>query len=260
MGDSLSINSQNKILNGNALKLIAIIAMTIDHLAWLLFPGYPTEPLPIIMHVVGRLTCPIMCFFIAEGFHYTRDVKKYSLRLLLFSLVSHFAYVFASNDFVDLLSFVPFYYGSGINRFLNKTSVMFSLWGGLTLLRINSSKTLKPWAKTLLTLLVCLLTFPCDWSCIAALCVLAIGSNRGDVKKQILWCFLFVSSYVVVYVFSINVLYGFIQLCVVLAVPLLLLYNGKRGKNEKVNKFMKWFFYIYYPLHLFIIGLVKLLS
>ena len=51
MGDSLSINSQNKILNGNALKLIAIIAMTIDHLAWLLFPGYPTEPLPIIAKI-----------------------------------------------------------------------------------------------------------------------------------------------------------------------------------------------------------------
>lgn len=66
-------------LDSNALKLIAIAAMTADHIAWLLFPGYPTDPLPIILHIIGRLTCPIMCFFIAEGYHYTRDIKKGSV-------------------------------------------------------------------------------------------------------------------------------------------------------------------------------------
>ena len=62
-------------LDSNMLKLIAIVAMTADHIAWLLFPGYPAEPLPIILHIIGRLTCPVMCFFIAEGYHYTHDVK-----------------------------------------------------------------------------------------------------------------------------------------------------------------------------------------
>ena len=47
-------------LDSNMLKLIAIAAMTADHIAWLLFPGYPTDPLPIILHIIGRLTCPIM--------------------------------------------------------------------------------------------------------------------------------------------------------------------------------------------------------
>ena len=51
------------------ISFIAIAAMTADHIAWLLFPGYPTDPLPIILHIIGRLTCPIMCFFIAEGYH-----------------------------------------------------------------------------------------------------------------------------------------------------------------------------------------------
>ena len=49
-----------------------------------------------------------------------------------------------------------------------------------------------------------------------------------------------------------------IQLCVVLAIPLLALYNGKRGKNPAVNKVMKWLFYIYYPLHLAVIGFIQL--
>ena len=73
-----------KTLNANTIKLIAILAMTVDHIAWLLFPGYPKEALPVVMHIIGRLTCPIMCFFIAEGYHYTKDVNKYTFRLFLF--------------------------------------------------------------------------------------------------------------------------------------------------------------------------------
>ena len=44
----------------------------------------------------------------------------------------------------------------------------------------------------------------------------------------------------------------------VLAILLLALYNGRRGKNPAVNRVMKWLFYIYYPLHLFILGLIQL--
>ena len=64
--------------------------------------------------------------------------------------------------------------------------------------------------------------------------------------------------YAVVYFFSLDKLYGLLQLCVVLAIPLLALYNGKRGKNPAVNKVMKWLFYIYYPLHLAVIGFIQL--
>ena len=63
-------------LDSNMLKLIAIIAMTIDHLAWFLYPGYSTEIIPILLHLIGRITCPIMCYFIAEGYHYTKDINK----------------------------------------------------------------------------------------------------------------------------------------------------------------------------------------
>ena len=59
--------TKNKLLDSNQLKIIAIVAMTVDHIAWMLFPGYPREALPVIMHIIGRLTCPIMYYFIAEG-------------------------------------------------------------------------------------------------------------------------------------------------------------------------------------------------
>ena len=241
-------------LDANQLKLIAIAAMTVDHVAWLLFPGYATGAVPLVMHMIGRITCPIMCFFIAEGFHYTRDRKKYALRLLALAVVSHFAYLLASNSYVDWHSFIPFYYGD----ILNQTSVVWSLLGGLLMLWLCEDEKRSMGVKVAGVLLICLVTLPSDWSCIAALCVLSIGSNRGNPQKQIAWSLFYVAIYAAVYFFALDKLYGLLQLCVVLSIPLLALYNGKRGKNPAVNKVMKWVFYLYYPLHLFVIGLIQL--
>ena len=245
-----------KTLNSNTIKVIAIIAMTVDHLAWLLFSGYPRDAIPIIMHLIGRITCPIMCFCIAEGFHNSKNLNKYTGRLFLFAIISHFAYIFASEAFIDWKSFIPFYYG----EFLNQTSVMWPLAWGLVMLRISHSQKIKNWLKTILILLICAITFSSDWSCIASLCVLAFGSNRGNLKKQSFWLVFYVALYALVYCLALDWVYGLIQMAVVLAIPFLWLYNGERGKNPRVNKIMKWFFYIYYPLHLLIIGLVRLLA
>lgn len=248
--------TKSKILNSNQLKLIAIIAMTVDHIAWAMFDGYPSALLPLVMHIIGRLTCPIMCYFIAEGYHYTRNINKYTFRLFAFAFVSHFAYIFASNDFVDFKSFVPFYYGN----FLNQTSVMWSLAWGLVMLRIADSKRIKSVYKVLLVILICVITLPSDWSCIAALCIMAIGTNRGDFCKQMSWMIFYVALYSLVYFFAIDKAYGILQMGVVLSIPVIAMYNGKRGKNPKINKFMKWFFYIFYPVHLFVIGLINYFS
>lgn len=248
--------TKSKILNSNQLKLIAIIAMTVDHIAWAMFDGYPRALLPLVMHIIGRLTCPIMCYFIAEGYHYTRNINKYTFRLFAFAFVSHFAYIFASNDFVDFKSFIPFYYGN----FLNQTSVMWSLAWGLVMLRIADSKRIKSIYKVLLVILICIITLPSDWSCIAALCIMAIGTNRGNFCKQMSWMIFYVALYSLVYFFAIDKVYGILQMGVVLSIPVIAMYNGKRGKNPKINKFMKWFFYIFYPVHLFVIGLINYFS
>ena len=243
-----------KTLNANQIKLIAILAMTIDHIAWMVFPGYPKAPLPIAMHLLGRITCPIMCYFIAEGYHYTRDIKKYTARLFAFSVLSHFAYVFASMDFVDWRSFIPFYYGS----VLNQTSVMWSLAWGLVMLRVeNSPRIASGAAKAALIILICAVSFPSDWSCIASLCVLAFGTNRGRFKSQMPWMVFYTAVYAAVYFFAIDRIYGVLQMAVILSAPVLAKYNGERGKDQKTNTIMKWMFYLYYPLHLLAIGLIQ---
>lgn len=241
-----------KVLDSNTVKIIAIAAMTVDHIAWVAFPGYPTELLPLLMHLIGRVTCPIMCYFIAEGYHHTRDVNKYTARLFVFAIISHFAYIFASQDFQGWSSFIPFWNGD----VLNQTSVMWSLAWGLVMLRVvNSPKIKGLWVKILLVILICLVSFPADWSCVAALCVLAMGTNRGKFKIQMLWMVFYVAIYAVVYFFALDKVYGFLQMAVVLSIPILMLYNGQRGKNRRVNAVMKWLFYLYYPLHLGVIGL-----
>ncbi len=242
-----------KTLDSNTLKFIAIIAMTVDHIAWSVFPGYDSEIIPVAMHIIGRLTCPIMCYFIAEGYHYTKNINKYTLRLFVFSVISHFAYIFASSSFVDWKSFIPFYNGD----VLNQTSVMWSLAWGLVMLRVANSVRIKSGIKVVLVLLICVISFPSDWSCIASLCILAIGTNKGNFRKQMLWMCFYVAIYSVVYFFALDRLYGIIQMGVVAAIPFIMMYNGKRGCSQRINRAVKWLFYIYYPLHLFIIGFIQ---
>lgn len=252
-----------KFLDSNIIKLIAIIAMTIDHLAWAIFPGYSLNPIAIVMHIIGRITCPIMCFFVAEGYFYTRNIKKYTRRIFLFALISHVPYILNSIQFKEFgyLSLMPFVTGNGFfGHVLNQTSVMWSLAIGLVMLRVNDSEKINQKLKLPLILFLCLVSFMADWSCIASMVVFVIGTNRNNKLKQILWSLFFISLYALVYFFALSRVYGLIQLGVILSLPVLYFYNGKRGANKKVNTFMKWFFYTYYPLHLLIIFFVFILK
>lgn len=245
-----------KILSANALKLLAILAMTVDHLTWVIFPGYPRQTGVLLLHLIGRLTCPIMCFFIAEGYHYTKNFRAYAARLFALAIVSHFAYMFcscfAAGEYLGARSLVPFASGT----ILNQTGVVWGLLGGLLMLKVNDM-ALSEGKKVLLVLGLCLLTLPADWSCIAPLCILSIGANRGDGKTQIRQCFFYVSLYVLVYCVFLDTLYGLLQFGVFLSVPLLRLYSGQRGSSALLNRVMKPLFYIYYPLHLLLIGLAR---
>lgn len=236
----------NKRLNSNHLKFIAITAMSIDHIADLLFPQFPANPIAIVLHIIGRITAPIMWFFICEGFHYTHNLKKYIARMAIFAVISHFAYCFAFG-----INFIPFSSG----EILNQTSVIFPLCGGLCALWVMFGENkLKQWQKYALLILIDLITFPSDWSCIAVMAILAMYGKRGSPEKQTRDMMFWVLIYAAVIFFAMNKVQGLIQLGVILIYPLIKLYNGERGKA----KWTKWLFYIYYPAHLVIIGIIRL--
>ncbi len=175
------------------LKLIAIIAMTIDHLTWLFFPGLQRVWYVCLLHIIGRLTAPIMWFFIAEGSHYTKNPKKYITRLFVFAIISHFAYSFAFG-----LNPIPFKTG-----IFNQTSVIWSLAIAAALIFIVNKYKLSYWKNFALILLANLLSFPADWSCIATMVPFYLYNHRGDFKKQIRDFVLFGLMYVCIGVFYI---------------------------------------------------------
>ena len=233
-------------LNANQLKLIAILAMTVDHAADLIFPGFPGNPIALILHTIGRLTAPLMWFFICEGFHYTSNLPNYLARMFVFSMISHFAYCFAFG-----INMIPFTDG-----IFNQTSVIWALfWAIVALWVLNDADMFKEWQKGLLLILINLITFPADWSCIAVMAIVSMYSNRGHLKKQIRGMMFWVAIYSVVSFFLVNKVYAVVQLGVVLVYPLLYQYNGQKGTAN----WMKWFFYLYYPAHLMVVGLIRLM-
>lgn len=235
-----------KKLNANHLKLIAIAAMTIDHVADLIYPGFPAHPAAVFLHIIGRLTAPVMWFFICEGYHYTRSRERYILRLLAFAILSHFAYCFAFG-----ISPIPFRTG-----IFNQTSVMYPLFiSALAMWLQDTELKINGFVKHILIFLLVWSAFPADWSCIAVLAIMGMYKNRGNLKKQMLCMMIWVLLYAIVSFFFVNRVYGMIQPFVILVYPLLKQYSGERGNARRT----KWLFYVYYPAHLVIIGILRIL-
>jgi len=233
-------------LSGSALKIIAIIAMTVDHSTWVFLPGYRTDALTLSLHIIGRLAAPIMMFFIAEGYHHTRNVKKYIGRMLFFALVSHFGYALLFNK-----SFLPAQF-----FLFNQTGILWAFSMGLIALAVYYNERLKPWQKLPLIVLCLLAAFPANWSTPAAAAVLLMGIFRGDFKKQMLGLTFCIAVYSAIFVATRSqMVYGLLQMLVVLAIPLLYSYNGRRGAGGKA---MRWLFYLYYPAHMFILAYIRL--
>ncbi len=239
-------HSQTKALTSNALKLIAMAAMTIDHLTCVIWPNYPKDISIILLHAIGRLAAPIFWFFVAEGYHHTRSFKKYLGRMLLFALISHFAYNFAFG-----IPFVPFQ-----TSVFNQTSIFWGFACALIALKIADSNhpALKAWIKRVLGFVFVMLAFPADWSAPGALVIVSHGRNRGRFAKQMLFMALYIAMYALVFFLFIDSVYGLLQMGVVLAIPLLRQYNGGRGNA----KWLKWLFYAYYPAHLALCGVIRI--
>lgn len=241
---------QEKLLKrgftGNQLKLFAIIAMTVDHLTSVIIPGYEKTWWIVLLHIIGRLAAPIMWFMIVEGYRHTHDLKKYISRLFVFSVIAHFAYNFCFG-----IPFLPFQ-----TSVLNQTSVMWPLAWGAVALYINDKERchIKQWLRIALTSGILIITFPSDWSCIAVLCILGINQYYGNLKRQMVEILIYVAFYAAIYAIFVDVVYGLIQMMVIICVPFMMNYNGKRGTWRG----MKWFFYLYYVGHLILCGLIRI--
>ncbi len=245
---------EKRPLSANALKYIAVIAMVIDHIGWAWVPT--ASVLGQLMHLIGRFTAPIMCFFIAEGYYHTRDVNKYLKRLFVFALISHFPFAFAEG-----VQSKPIWTENGSihfneELFLSSTGVIFTLFLGLMALKIWQTEENKT-KKILAVAAICFVSTVGDWMFFAVLWVLGFGIYHGNFKKQLLFYYMVACAeflFIIAFSGSTPMRYYVWQAGIFLAPLWLLLYNGERGRGGKFNK---WFFYIFYPAHLVVIGILK---
>lgn len=227
-------------IDRNGLKYIVIVAMVLDHIAW----GFEAQLAPIVcqlFHFVGRLTGPTMAFFLTQGYIHTRNVAKYQLRLGIFAVVSWLPYLFFEVG-IDGIVDNP--------EALMMQSVMYTLFLGITALRVYDSPRMSKGEKGIIITVLCFLSLVGDWPIMDVLAPLVMYAYRDKkVKKWVLLALVYSFNLVMVF------MYGWYNLGVLL-VPLMIgfCYNGKSGKKSAFNK---WFFYIFYPAHLVVIGILK---
>ena len=210
------------ILTGNALKIIAAISMVIDHAGLMFFPNME------IFRIIGRLAFPIFAFMIAEGCRYTRNRLRYWGMLTALAALCQIVYYFFDGSA----------YFSVLVTFSAAILVIYALdyWkrrqgfpGAVVFLGAMAALWL---ANEFLTI---------DygfWGCMAPVFASLPSGKPWDTRNHRLAAF-------GLGLVLLSLAIGGTQWYCLLALPLLLCYSGQRGKWK-----MKYFFYIFYPLHL----------
>lgn len=190
--------------------------MVIDHVGAIFFPEEWT------FRYIGRAAFPIFCFLLTEGVHYTHDIRRYMLRLGIFAVISEVPYDLAFHG--EILEF------EGQN-------VFFTLFLGVMLLYLLEKGG--EWPIKVLEVLVFMwvaVVLKTDYSFKGILLISMFYFLReyrwARLAGGALWNFLWNNPIQEYGIFSV--------------IPLAL-YNGERGRS------MKYFFYVFYPLHLMIL-------
>lgn len=233
---SISEAAPNRGVSSFALKVVAIVGMTLNHGCYIFYPYLPTEALCVLFGF-GGLTFPIMAFLLVEGYHRTSNIKRYASRLFVFALVSQ----------------VP--YGLFLAHDLN---VLFTLLIGLGILYLYDTMESRAGFWLAAASLVAVSAF-CDWGVLGPLMILmmrAIPDRRERVILPLLVAILgdglpALSNYLAAYDLALLPFALYPLMGCTATIPLLLAYNGSRGRP------MKWLFYAYYPAHILVLGLAK---
>lgn len=231
------------------IKVIAIITMLIDHIGFILLDNN------IYCRLIGRISFPLFCFLLVNGYHHTSDKRKYLIRMLSFSFISEI--------FFDLSCF---------NKFdMSHQNVFFTLSFGL--ITIISTEKFKEYISKQLEYLkdsfiykfilflgtawlvgffmACNHTLCADYGWFGIILIYAIYLSYGiDFKHKLLMSL----SIIIVNIINCIVDANYIELISISSIIFIFLFKDKK---VIVPKPIKLFCYIFYPLHLFILLLLK---
>lgn len=195
---------------------------------------------------IGYFTAITMCYFLVEGYRYTRSKKKYGIRLLVFALLSQPAFAFA------------FPYNSGWN-------MMFTLLACFLILVVRE-RMMPGMLRMVVVGLLVLLTTSGDWAIFAPVFTILFDEWRGDrdriraayIGSAAAFGVLNLMNYLEVYPVMLAFLCATGSAVGILVSGFVIqyLYNGKRAEHGRTVS--KWFFYVFYPAHLAILGAIRL--
>jgi len=222
-------------LTGNQLKVLAMLAMTCDHIGLQLLPQFG------ILRVIGRLSLPIYAYMIAEGCRYTHNRQGYLLRLAGLAAVCQIVYFFAMGSVYQCI----------LVTFSMSVCLIYSI--DFTKTKQNAKTALLTPATAAGIIFICLglpkllpgTDFEVDYGLFGVLLPVLVYYGSGKKQKTAL---------LTLGLLLLSLTYGGNQWWALAAVPLLLCYNGQRGKIR-----MGMLFYLYYPLHLAVIYTLSLL-
>lgn len=237
--------SDRSFFTAKHLKIIAIITMLLSHLgqSGLLYDlGSQYYELADIFVFIGRIAMPIFCFFTIQAVLLTKSFKNYILRMFVFAFISE----------------IPFDLALFARPSLAYQNVIFTLiFGALTIYGIQyiGRSKYNSLIKIFL-MIICIFIglflaelLNTDYGMHGVLAILLLYIGRDSKILTAISLFLAFLFEFEVWGMVIPQTYGFVYL----SIPLIMLYNGKRGNQNK------WAFYIFYPAHLLVIYLLKIL-
>ena len=239
-------------LNRETIKYLAMAAMFLNHFSAVFLSQYSLPG--ILLSDIGYFTAPVMCYFLVEGYRYTRSKRNYAGRLLLFAIISQIPFCLVSTKLMTGEPGLRFF---GMN-------MMFTLLLCFGIL-VAREKIRNSFLRIAVIVLLFVVSQYSDWSLFAPLYVL-LFDRAGEDKGRIARAFLIVTLLFGVYDFV--GWFGFLPLWQVAlhalgvmagpaaaGIVLLFCYSGQPSKAWK--KASKWFFYWFYPVHLLILGLLS---
>ena len=209
------------------LKWIAIISMTIDHVGAILYPEFT------VLRIIGRLSFSLFAYLLILGMENTRNIRYYFIRLFIFAFISQAPFFLALNS-------GPF----------DSLNIFFTLSSGLLfvyLLKKNSVFVVIP--------LLASLILPFDYGIYGVAVIGCMYILKKDTKFGVFSLVLLNMLFLVPWS---------IQFLSISAIPLILLHkNGlltltKYSEEYTIPVWRKYVFYIYYPLHLILLYIIKL--
>jgi TraX protein len=206
-------------MNAFQIKVIAIVAMIIDHMGLFFFPQV------FIFRIIGRLAFPLFAWLIANGAYHTHNIGKYLLRLYLFALVSQIPYLFANRlidpHFSGLNVFCTLFFGLLAITFIQRTS-NWTYWFLITVVFGAMAQLLQA-----------------DYGGFGVAAIVLFYVFYANFKKLVIAQLLL---FVAPFVFFPFYLAGLFEPFGLLSLVFIKLYNNEPGPGAK------YLFYIFYPL------------